>query len=485
MFSSDSTLTQKIWPGLVIFWLLAGLSCVPKPQPAPLANFMRRAEPLIAERRYGEALAVLEEVAQAYPANPLPLLKIGQIYVTQQRWLLAEDAFNRALARQPQNALALAGLAETLYGQGRLDEAVTFWQKAATVNPHLPGVFTGLGRTYLAKFEFEAAKKAFLEQQRQQPDPEALWFLATLEAPADVSAAREYLQSIPSPQESGLSERRDYLLAALKPFNVGPTEAEAAKATGIALAQAQLWPLAIHALTIAKEKQGETVDAETLAFLGYAQVQAGRPALELFRQAQQADPNSAWPLYFQGLYLRQKGTLRAAEAAFKQAVTLDPKNAAFYVEMAETKAQYGDLASAELWYEAAVQVSEEDLQFRLLQAKFFANWGYRMAEAGIPAARAITESDKNNAEAYDLLGWMQFLTGAPEGGETALRQALVLNPDLISARYHLARQLEAMGRKTEAAEEYQRVIDWDTSGTFRDRALKDLQRLDSPPSGCC
>jgi hypothetical protein len=52
-----------------------------------------------------------------------------------------------------------------------------------------------------------------------------------------------------------------------------------------------------------------------------------------------------------------------------------------------------------------------------------------------------------------------------------------LNPDLTSARYHLARQLEATGRVVEAAAEYQRVVDWDTSGLFRDRALKDLQRL--------
>jgi thioredoxin-like negative regulator of GroEL len=113
----------------------------------------------------------------------------------------------------------------------------------------------------------------------------------------------------------------------------------------------------------------------------------------------------------------------------------------------------------------------------LLQAKFYANWGYRMAEAGIATAEAIIETDKNNAEAYDLLGWMQFLTGAPEGGEAALRQALALNPDLISAHYHLARELEVKGRNTEAAAEYQYVVNWDASGNFRDRALKDLQRL--------
>jgi hypothetical protein len=51
------------------------------------------------------------------------------------------------------------------------------------------------------------------------------------------------------------------------------------------------------------------------------------------------------------------------------------------------------------------------------------------------------------------------------------------NPDLNSAHYHLARELEVKGRNTEAAAEYQYVVNWDASGNFRDRALKDLQRL--------
>lgn len=465
---------NKFLPGWIILLLFAGLSCTPKPQPASLASLMSRAEPLLSERRYTEAAAALEEAAQTYLNRPEPLLKIGQIYLAQRRWLLAEDAFNRALARAPRQGPALAGLAETLYHQGRLREALDLWQEAATITPPGPKAWTGLGRTHLALFDFEAAREAFLEQQRRQTDPEAQWYLAALTAPTDWAAAMAYLQAIPAAGE--LASRRDYLLAALQPFDKASAQAEVAKATGIALAQAQVWPLAIHALTIAREEQ-KTADAETLAFLGYAQAQAGRPALELFEQARQADPDSALPLYFEGLYLRQQGALKAAEASFHQAVTLAPDNAAFYAEMAETKAKKGELSTAEIWYQAAVQVSEDDLRFRLLQAQFYANWGYNMAEGGIPAAEAIIETDKNNAEAYDLLGWMQFLTGAPEGGEAALRQALALNPDLISARYHLARQLEVSGRMTEAATEYQRVVDWDTSGLFRDKALTDLQRL--------
>jgi hypothetical protein len=52
-----------------------------------------------------------------------------------------------------------------------------------------------------------------------------------------------------------------------------------------------------------------------------------------------------------------------------------------------------------------------------------------------------------------------------------------VQPDLVSARYHLARLLETEGQTDLAAAEYQRVIDWDTTGRFRERALKDLQQL--------
>ena len=136
-FAWVSISMHKFWQGLLLFGLVAGSSCVPKPQAAPLTNFMARAEPLIAERRYSEAAIMLDEAAQAHPKDPLPLLKLGQIYLTQHRWLLAEDAFNRALACDPRHPLAMAGLAETLYNQGRLTEALKLWQEVTTIKPDL------------------------------------------------------------------------------------------------------------------------------------------------------------------------------------------------------------------------------------------------------------------------------------------------------------------------------------------------------------
>ena len=484
-------LLQSLW----ILAIVLAAACTPWPNPAPLLAFLAQAEPLIAERRYSEAIVILEQAAQAHPEDPVPLIKMGQIYLNQQRWLLAEDAFNRALARDLHHPLALAGLAEALLNQAELRDALKLWQETVRLNPDLPGGFTGLGRTYLALFNFEAAEDAFLKQQTHAPDPEAQWHLAALTAPHDLASATNYLHAIsssPSAQETaaetppaqtvraGLLVRRDYLLAALVPFSPESPPAEIARATGIALAQIEMWPLAAHALTVAHEKQTtelKPADAETLAFLGYALAQAGRPALDLFEQAQNADPESALPLYFQGIYLRQKGALKAAEALFKQALSLDPENAAIYAELGHTKAQQGNFAAAEAGYLAAHEVAADDPEFQMLLAQFYASRAYRLAEAGIPTVETIIKADENNAEAHDLLGWMRFLSGAPGGGEAAFRRALELDPDLVSARYHLARQLEVNDQTALAISEYRRVIDWDRSGHFRERALKDLQRL--------
>lgn len=483
---SDRLMIHLLLRWLPLFWLVAGLACVPQPQAAPLATYLARTEPLLAQRSYGEAIIILEDAAQAHPGNALPLLRLGQIYLAQQRWLLAEDAFNRALVREAHQPTALAGLAESLLQQGRIGEALRFWQETTQVEPKLPSGFTGLGRTYLALLDFGAAKTAFLEQLRHQPDPEAHWYLAALTAPLDLSAAMTYLKaSSPSNQPASLPEvetarqgllaRRDYLLKALSRFDSASPQAEVAQATGVALAQIQQWPLAFHALRLANEQKPG--NATTLAFLGYTQAQTGRPALELFEQARQADPTSALPLYFHGIYLRQQGSLTAATELFNQAITLDPDNAAFYAELAETLAERGFLTAAEAGYKVAVEVSNNDPQFRLLLARFYAQRGYRLETAGIPLVKELLEQDESKAEVYELLGRMQFLAGVPDGGEAALRQAVELNPEAMGARYYLARLYETNGQTSSARLEYQKVIDWDTTGVFRERALKALQKL--------
>ena len=137
----QTTVFSKFFLTLLIFTCFAGLSCVPMPHPPrlPLPIVLANIEPLIVERRYNEALTVLETTGQNYPDSSLPFIKMGQIYLRQQRWFLAEDAFNRALARDLGNPWALTGLAQTLFNQGRLTDSWQVWQTLVSTRPQFPG----------------------------------------------------------------------------------------------------------------------------------------------------------------------------------------------------------------------------------------------------------------------------------------------------------------------------------------------------------
>ena len=92
---------------------------MPRPAQLPLSMLLSQADNLIAQQQYGEAIETLETAAQLYPTSTIPLIRIGQIYLRQHRWLLAEDAFNRTLARDPTNPVATIGLAEVATEHGR------------------------------------------------------------------------------------------------------------------------------------------------------------------------------------------------------------------------------------------------------------------------------------------------------------------------------------------------------------------------------
>jgi tetratricopeptide (TPR) repeat protein len=462
--------------------LLVG-ACTPRPQPVvrptPSAPDLTT---LIAAGRFTAAAEYLTEQAARQSDNPVPLLQLGQLYLRQRQWLLAEDAFNRALAISPAQSLATAGLAEVHLQQGDWQAAETLWQEAARQNPDLPGVFTGLGRTALVRLDFPAAREAFENQQARQSDPEALWYLAALNAPTDVTTANEQLLAIPLDAPASVLARRDYLLATLAPFTADSSPAEVAQATGMALVQVRLWPTAIHALQQAGANplpNDPRFQAKTMSFLGHAYAQMGKPALDLFEQARQIDPDSALPLYFYGIFLRQQGAFRAAMDQFEQAVVLEPDNAAIYAEMGLTSAEQGNYAAAEAFYQTAVDVSDNSLEMRLLRVLFYAQRGYRVIEAGIPAGESLVEDDATNAEAHDWLGWMYLLAGESVKAEEAFRQALALDPGLVSARYHLARYLMLDQQKTQAAEAFQLVVDSDISGKYRKLALQALAELES------
>jgi tetratricopeptide (TPR) repeat protein len=174
--------------------------------------------------------------------------------------------------------------------------------------------------------------------------------------------------------------------------------------------------------------------------------------------------------YFLGVHQREAGNGEAARAALWEALLRDPDNAALYVEMAEAFVSSGEYSKAEEWYVEAVNLAPNNLDFHLALVHFYLDHLYGVEEKGLSAARSAMALAPRDPRTHDLLGWAYYLAGSPMEGEQFLVQALILDPDLASAHYHLGSLYARSGLHESASEHLQRCIDLDTEGYYRMRA---------------
>jgi Flp pilus assembly protein TadD len=208
-----------------------------------------------------------------------------------------------------------------------------------------------------------------------------------------------------------------------------------------------------------------------LAYSGYALLALGRPddAREKLRRVTQLDPQDPLGHYFLGILHRSEGYLSTALWDFKRSLRLDPLNAAVYAEIANTYQRLGQHVAAEEWYRGAVSIAPEEPAFRLLLTEFYLDVVPRPQEALI-AATELAALTPDDPIALDLLGWARFLAGQTSAAKTTLENALALDPTLARAHYHLGVVCEELGDLAGAERAYQRAIDLDTQGTYRERA---------------
>jgi len=452
---------------IAIALVLAACAVSPSVPPTPdFSDTFARADALIEAREYSAAVEILSQMANQSPADAAPLIRIGDIYLTQHRRTDAADAFSMALARDASDVSAWAGRATAELQSGNPVIARNDWWQVLAINPDSAVAYAGLGRAYLQTFNFDLAQDAF-EKAKVLGDTESAWRLAALTLPVDVSAGKTWLA------QADDSPKKDYLQTTLADFSADISQADVAATVGIALMQWGEFELAENALSESVRLNPQ--NAQAWAFLGHVRAVLGLPALEAFNHAKELDPALVLVPYFEGLYLRQQGLPEDAFDRFRSALNLDPQNLAVAIEAAATLADMGNLESAEVWYRAVVKAEPDNADYQQLLAEFFVLRSYRVAEAGIVAATRLTELLPQSAHAFDLRGWAKFQTGDFTGAESDFRQAINFDPDDVSARYHLGRLLKTLRRETEARAEFVHVINWDTGGQYRQRALKMLE----------
>ena len=149
------------------------------------------------------AVDSLETTATLRPDLPVVLFELGQLYLTQLRWIDAERVFERlrqlepanldvaislavawqqqarlpdaaalyqqVLQEQPRHAVALTNLGNIWKAQGKLKEAISCFERAIDADPGLTEAHINLGNSWLESGEFNAAYAEYLVAAALRP----------------------------------------------------------------------------------------------------------------------------------------------------------------------------------------------------------------------------------------------------------------------------------------------------------------------------
>jgi tetratricopeptide (TPR) repeat protein len=106
-----------------------------------------------------QALRVLQDASQKFPADDTIAFELGAAFDHQKRFADAEATFKQLIGRDPQNAAALNYLGYMLAERGeRLDESVSYVKKALEIEPENGSYLDSLGWAYFKADKLDLAE---------------------------------------------------------------------------------------------------------------------------------------------------------------------------------------------------------------------------------------------------------------------------------------------------------------------------------------
>lgn len=147
---------------------------------------------------------------------------------------------------------------------------------------------------------------------------------------------------------------------------------------------------------------------------------------------------SAIDWFLESCWLTENNEIVAAIEALRLAIIGDPKNSTYHFHLAD------------------------------------ALYRQRKPDAAIERYHVAVELDHNFLEAWTQLGCVLSETGDLSGSKDAFEIALDLHPDYPEAHFHLAGVLEQLDQIDEAAEHWQKYLEFDQRGPWAEIARKRL-----------
>jgi tetratricopeptide (TPR) repeat protein len=456
-----------LW-GCILALLVAALLFILRPLDTSYLALLRQGDGHAARAERTAAVAVYQEATHLRPNDPLPHLRLAQLYLDWGRTDDALDAIAQAqqLGAQETDLERLRVAAHA--ARADWPAVVEHAQRLLALVPDERDARHTLAHAYIELREWDAAQEEY----------QALLRVDSTDSPAHERLGALLLGDDPVAIQhlfAARTELADRLLAALSfplpspPLGgmEGREEASAAYASaflGWRLLEAEEWALASLQFERALSHEPDYPDAHT--YLGYALDRQGYSdeAGPHLQQAVALAPDSAAAHTFLGLYYERLGDVASARAQYEAAYDLDPNNPATCVEIGQTWTDEGRYTEAEIWLREAVSLQPDDPMLWEVLTRFYLDHNITTAGRGVEAAARLVQLLPDDARAHDLRGWAAFQVGDYEQAEESLRRAIALDPALAAAHYHLGLLWSVRGLYQDAREAFGRALDLDTTG---------------------
>jgi tetratricopeptide (TPR) repeat protein len=184
------------------------------------------------------------------------------------------------------------------------------------------------------------------------------------------------------------------------------------------------------------------------------------------------------------LYAHARRELRRALELFEQAIAVDPGYDKPHYQLIAVRAALREPDAAVRMYEERLRAAPAELrEHRFLATACLAAGAF---ERALTVVEAGLELGPDDAMLIAMRGEARAGLGDPAGALADWRRALELEPEDIGALYSTAFLLEREGRLVEAAEAWQRIVDWSNERGLTLEAewpMRELERLRAAVEG--
>jgi tetratricopeptide (TPR) repeat protein len=447
------------------------------------------------------AIASLEKANRN--AHPVVPMMLGRLYIAGNQHEKAIALLVPFVAEQPEQAEAVALLAEAYQATDRDPDAIALLEKAVEDSPELYGT---LGQVYQDAGRWTDAARAYegaVEERPQSLPLRSQWAMALLNA-GEPQRAREVLE------QGGVGNSRNqralYLLSETQRRTRDFAAAEVTARRLIALdPRALLGPRQLvqilldqdehqKAVAVAEPIVGPRLKAADAADMrsdtfrelsfdlatAYERLSQHDKAIALLRQAQAL--MSSEPMVDIRLARSQQESGKSDDAirTMQAAVTKFPTVPGVKLSLGSTLERARKYNEAESVFRQLIADDPNNANALNSLGYMFADRGQKLEEAVTLVQRAL-QIEPNNGAYLDSLGWAYYKQNRIDLAEAPMREAAKLLPDVSVIQDHLGDVLARRGLHQEAVDAWQKALDGDgddvTRSDIEDKIRSARQKL--------